>query len=176
MIQVAAEFTLAHHGLKVTVAGGENLDVHADFAFRAQPAEFPVLDGLEQLGLQVQRHFADFVEEQGAAIRLLDQAAMAAGGAGEGAGLVAEELRFQQVVGKGGAVEFDQRGGAAFASMMQDAGREALAGAGFAANDDGAERYAGQARQHVTDFPCGRAGADEGVGRVAAMADLGLLQ
>ncbi len=44
----------------------------------------------------VMLHLADLVEEDGAAVGLLDEADLRRPRAGEGATLVAEELRFQQ--------------------------------------------------------------------------------
>ena len=54
------------------------------------------LDRGEQLGLQVQRHIADLVEEQGAARRRLEAADAVFLGVGEGALAVAEQLAFEQ--------------------------------------------------------------------------------
>ena len=63
----------------------------------------------QQLGLQAGVHLADFVEQQGAAVGLLELADAAGDGAGEGALLVAEQFGFQQVLGDGGAVDGDER-------------------------------------------------------------------
>src|SRR5690554_8170061 len=60
----------------------------------------PVLDGFEQLGLEVRRHFAELVEEQGAAVGLFDQSPVARHGARERAGFVPEQLGFQQFAGQ----------------------------------------------------------------------------
>ena len=101
---------------------------------------------------------------------------MAASRAGEGAGLVTEQFGFEDFPGQRGAVQFHQRTGAALAAVMQDTGGQAFAGAGFARNDDGAERHVVQACQHVADLLGRWALAKEGFRRVAAVAGLGLFQ
>ena len=54
-------------------------------------------------------HLADLVEQQGAAVGRLELADAAGEGAGEGALLVAEQFRFQQVLGDRGTVQGDER-------------------------------------------------------------------
>ena len=58
---------------------------------------FLVLDEAQQLGLQRQREVADLVEEQRAAVGLVDPAEGAFGGSGEGTAVVPEQLAFHQV-------------------------------------------------------------------------------
>ena len=77
-------------------------------------------------------HFGDFVEQQGAAVGLLELADAAAGGAGEGAFLVAEQFRFQQVFGDGRAVDGDERLFSARRAAVHVARQHFLAGAAFA--------------------------------------------
>ncbi len=50
----------------------------------------------QELDLHRQRHALDLVEEQRAAVRVLDLADAPLAGAGEGAGLVAEDLALDQ--------------------------------------------------------------------------------
>jgi hypothetical protein len=58
--------------------------------------------------LQPRVHLADLVEQERAAVGLFELAQSAGDGAGEGALLVAEQLRFEQVVGNRRAVEGDE--------------------------------------------------------------------
>ena len=67
------------------------------------------LERPEQLGLQLERQGADLVEEQGAAVRQLEQARLGGDRAGEGALLVAEQLALEQVGRDRGAVDLDER-------------------------------------------------------------------
>ncbi|MNR00392.1 hypothetical protein D3C85_1161630 [compost metagenome] len=100
----------------------------------------------------MQRHVADLVEEQGAAVGLLDQAAHAlAARAGEGARLVAEQLALDQRLRHGGAVDRHERRPGAPAAVVQGARQALLAGAGLAVEQH-VERLVAQAlgaRQHL---------------------------
>ncbi|MCY1288265.1 hypothetical protein D9M70_372960 [compost metagenome] len=81
----------------------------------------------------MQRHVADLVEEQGAAIGLLDQAAHTlAAGSGEGSGLVTEQLALDQGFRHRRAIDGDEGSLAPVAAVVQRAGKALLAGAGFA--------------------------------------------
>ena len=68
----------------------------ADLAAAADAGEAPLLQHAQQRRLQRQRHRGDLVEEQRAAVGLLEAALAAPVGAGEGAALVAEQLALQQ--------------------------------------------------------------------------------
>jgi len=60
--------------------------------------------------------------------------------AGEGAALVAEQLALDQLARDGGHVDGDEGAGAAAAVIVQRAGDQLLAGAGFAVDHDGQVR------------------------------------
>ncbi len=70
----------------------------------------------QQLGLQAHVHFADFVQQQGAAAGGLELANTAGEGAGEGALLVTEQFRLQQVLRDRGAIQCNERAGGRGAS------------------------------------------------------------
>ena len=72
-------------------------------------------------------HVADFVEEDRAAVRLLELADLFLGRAGERALLVAEELRLDQLLGDGRAVDLHEALAAAQAVAMDGARDELLA-------------------------------------------------
>ena len=103
--QVLAERPVAHGLGQVAVGGGQDADVDLHRLGAADPVDLALLDGAQQLGLQAAVHLADFVEQQGAAVGLLELADAAGHGAGEGALLVAEQLALQQVLGDRGAVD-----------------------------------------------------------------------
>ena len=71
----------------------------------ADAVDLAFLQGAQQLGLKAAVHLGDFVEQQGAAVGLLELADAPRHRAGEGALLMAEQLAFQQVLGDGGAVD-----------------------------------------------------------------------
>jgi hypothetical protein len=100
----------------------------------------------QQPGLQAQRHVADLVEEQRAAVGRLDQPALGPRpGAGEAAGQVAEQLALDQALGDGRAVDGDEGLRAALAGGVQGLGEVFLAAAGLA-GDQQADRAVDQAR------------------------------
>ena len=68
-----------------------------------------ILQHAENLGLHQRRHVADLVEEQRAAVALLELADPLAVGAGERAFFVAEQFAFQQLLGNGRAVDRQER-------------------------------------------------------------------
>jgi hypothetical protein len=77
-----------------------------------------------------ERHVADFVEKQRAAVGLRDLAGAAAlARAGERAVLVAEQLGLDQRIGQRGAVDGDERAVGARRRLVQRAGEPFLAGA-----------------------------------------------
>ncbi len=87
----------------------------------------------QQPRLQRQGHVADLVEEQGAAVGLLDQAAFAArAGAGEAARQVAEQFALDQRLGDGRAIDRHEGLAPALAGLVQGPRQVFLAGAGFA--------------------------------------------
>ncbi len=95
-----------------------------------------LLQHAQDLGLRVLAHVADFVEEQAAAVGLLEAADALLVGAGEGALLVAEQLGLEQVLLQRGAVHLDEVAAGARRVVVDGAGDQLLAGARFAADQD----------------------------------------
>ena len=79
----------------------------------ANRPELALLQHPQQLGLQPQRHLADLVEQDRAAVRQLEQALAPGARAGERAALVAEELGLQELGRNRRAVDLDERAGPA---------------------------------------------------------------
>ena len=77
--------------------GGDHayIDLHRQLPTHA--VELALRQHAQEPGLQGRRHVADLVEEQRAAVGLLEAAAAQLGGTGERALLVAEQFRLQQV-------------------------------------------------------------------------------
>src|SRR5438046_799971 len=75
----------------------------------ADPLESLFLEQSQDLGLKRQRHVADFIEEDGAAVALLELSDAAAVGAGERAFLVPEQLALQKVFRDRRTVEREER-------------------------------------------------------------------
>ena len=75
----------------------------------ADALELALLEHAQQLGLGLEGHLADLVEEERAAVGQLEAADASVDGAGERALLVAEQLALDESGGQGGAVDLDQR-------------------------------------------------------------------
>ena len=69
-----------------------------DLFFAAQTHELARFQHPQQFYLDGQAGFADLVQKQRSLVSQFENAAAQIAGAGEGAALVAEQLRFQQVV------------------------------------------------------------------------------
>ena len=126
VVKIFTEFFLLHVALQILVGGGDHANIDFDLLRAADGHEGMAFENAEQLGLAFEGHLADFVEEQHAAVGLLEKADMVAIGAGEGAGFVAEELAFHQLVRDGGAVDAKHRSIGAGAGFMNARGRRAL--------------------------------------------------
>jgi hypothetical protein len=68
-----------------------------------------ILDRFEQLGLQIGRHFTDFIHEQCSAVGLLQQTAMPGRRAGKGARFMTEQFGFEPFARQRGTVDFNHR-------------------------------------------------------------------
>ena len=130
--QILAEQPLLDPFVEVLVGGRDDANAGTDRLVATDPVIMAIGQHAQQPGLQLGRHVANFVEEQGAALGLLEAPAALGGGAGEGAPLVAEQFRFEQIAGNRGGVDGDEGRVAARAVAMQSTGHEFLAAAGFA--------------------------------------------
>jgi hypothetical protein len=136
VVQIFAEQAVAHALFQVLVGGGDHAHVRLDRLVPADAVEVAIGQHAQQACLQVERHVADLVEEQGAVLGLLEAAAPHRLGAGEGAALVAEQLGFQQVLRDRRRVQGDERLLSARAVFMEGARDQLLAGAAFPGNQD----------------------------------------
>jgi hypothetical protein len=97
-----------------------------------------LLQHAQQFRLELERHFADFVEKHDAAFGRAKYAKAAASGAGERAFLVTEQLAFGQRGGQRGAIDGHERFVAARSEAMEQPGPQLFAGSRFATYEDGA--------------------------------------
>ena len=106
--QVLAKGALVDLLLEVLVGGGDHAHVDLDRLLRADPLDLALLQHAQQLRLRAQAHVADLVEEERAAVGLLELADLLRGGAGERALLVAEQLALDQLLGDRRAVDLHE--------------------------------------------------------------------
>jgi hypothetical protein len=136
--EILAERARLHHVLERPVRGGDDARVHGERSVPAHARERLLLDRLQQLDLERERHLADLVQEQRAAVRVLEPAGLLAHGAGECALLVAEELGLEQRLGQRAAVDLDPRAAGALRERVQRAREQVLARPALAAEQHGA--------------------------------------
>jgi len=121
------------------VAVGRGNDAHVDVN-RSGPAdalELAFLKNAQQRDLGLHRQFADFVEEDGSAVRQLEAAEAALRRPGECPFIVAKQLRRDQLARHRRTVYADERSGATCRPPMDRAGHKFLARAGLARNQHG---------------------------------------
>ena len=95
VVQILAELPADHQLVQVAMRRGNDAHVDRHRLGAAHRANLIVLQHAQQLDLQPHRHVADLIEQQRAAVGGLEQAFLRAGRAGEGALLVAEQLRLR---------------------------------------------------------------------------------
>ena len=105
---------LLHAVRQIAIRRGDHLNVDGHRLRAADGHDLRTVERAKKRGLQIERHVADFVEEQDARMRLDEFAGLAAGaGAGETARHIAEKLARNKLVRDRGAI--DEHEGATFA-------------------------------------------------------------
>ena len=135
--QVLAELLALDAFLEMPVGGGDDANIHLDRAVAADAFQFAFLQDAQELGLDLRRDFADFVQKNGAVVGKLETAFAFGDGAGERAFLMAKKFAFDKIFRNGGAIELDEGGAGALALTIEGAGDKFLAGAAFAGDEDG---------------------------------------
>ena len=156
------------------MGGGDDAHVHADQFAPAYAEELALGQHPQQPRLQRQRHVADFVQKQRAAIGLLEATDVALLRAGEGAGFVAEQFALQQLRRNRSGVQRDERLARTRRLVVQRMRDQFLAGAGLA-GDQHRQRRLRQAADRAEQRAHRRRVADQlGRGRgIAVLCGLG---
>ena len=149
--QILAKNALLDRDAQILVGRGDDAHVRLDRHAPADCGVLALLKHAQQAGLGFHRHVADLVEEERAALRLLEAPGRARERPCEGALLVAEEFGFDQVARDRRHVDGHERAGAAAAVIVQGAGDQLLAGAGLARDHHG-EVGGHQAGERPVDF------------------------
>ena len=140
VVQVGTEPPRLHRGLEIDVGRRHDPHVHRNRRVPAEPLDRAFLQEAQQARLALERHVADFVEKQRAAVRGLDPADLALVRARECTALVAEQFGLQQRRRNGRAVHGDEGRVGAQRLLVDRRRRQLLAGAGFAGDEDGGVR------------------------------------
>ena len=141
VVEVFAEMAVADSGYEVDIGGGYNSDVDFERSGGAYGDDFAIFKYAEKLDLHGQWEFADFVEEDGAAVGFLEVALAGTVGAGKGSFDMAEEFALDGALGDGSAVDGDESPTLphmfAGAVLVDDARKDVLAHAALAGDEDG---------------------------------------
>src|SRR5579864_7105586 len=105
-------------------------------SIRADTLDYARLEEAEQHDLHARAHLADFVEEDRAVRRHLEEPRLVPVGAREAPAHVPEEFGFEQRIRQPGAIQRDERRIRTRAALMDEPGRDFLAHAGFARDQD----------------------------------------
>ncbi len=135
-IEIFAEIAGARLGFEVAVGGRDQADIDLDRLRAADAIDLAFLNRAQQFRLEARMHLADFVEQQGAAMRFLEFADAAGDGAGERAFLVAEQFAFEQIFRDRGAIDRDERCLGALALAVDVAREHFLTRAALAGDED----------------------------------------
>ena len=107
--KVLAEVSGGDHRLEIAIRGGNDAHVGVNRLIAAHALELALLKDSQQLDLRSRRNFADLVEKECPAVRLLEASLTLAIGSGVGAALVPKKLALEQSFGESPAVKADER-------------------------------------------------------------------
>ena len=135
--EVGAEEPPLDLRLQIAVGGYDQPEVQLDLLGAGEALDGLLLDQLQQLGLDVGGQLADLVQEQRPVVGQLDFADLSGGGgAGEGALLIAEKLRLNEVFVENGTVDLNEGPVRPVAHGVDGLGNGAFAHAGLAGDED----------------------------------------
>ena len=163
VVEVFAEAAGLDFCAEVLVRSGDDAHVHGEVLVAADAGDAVFLECAEDFCLGSMAHVPDFVEEKGAAFRLLEFPAVLLDCACEGAFLVAKKFTLNQLRRDCRAVDLHEGAGGAAAGRMESARDKFLAGAVAAGNQD-AGFGGGDLIDHRHEFAEGRAFADDAAG------------
>src|SRR5688572_13794264 len=136
-VQIRAERSDRGEALEIAVRRGHEADVDALRLHASDAHDLAALEDAEELRLRHERHLADLVEKHGPRIGGLEQAGLRLMGARKSTTLESEELRFEQGLGEGRAVEPNERTARARRALMERLGIDVLADAGLTEDENG---------------------------------------
>src|SRR5579864_6983613 len=122
--------------LEILVGGGEHANIHGESLTRPDRLEALFLEHAQDFGLRAQAHVSDFVEEESAAVGLLEFSDLVFGRTGKTAFHVAKQFGFNQLFGNCGAADLDKQALASQTGGVQGASHKFLASSAFAVNQN----------------------------------------
>ena len=136
LVEVLPEFAFGYGLLQVAIGGGYDADVNGYWGGAAQAGDFFGVEDAQEAHLCREGHFADFIEEDGAAVGGFKDARSLRACVGKRTFFVAEEFAFEEGFGDCAAVD-DEKGLVAARALPVDGfGDEVFPGAAFARDED----------------------------------------
>ena len=134
--EVFPEAVVAHGIHQSAIAGADQAKVAVAQGRAAKPLEAALLEDPQEAGLELGAHIGHLVEEEGAAVGLLQIARRGLGRPGKGPLLVAKQGAFEQLLGQGATVDLEEGLRGPQAASVQDPRDHLLAGAALALQQD----------------------------------------
>src|SRR6185436_14011895 len=132
VIQVGTEFPIRNCIVQVSIGGGDDADVDADWPRASQSQELTLLEYTQELRLRRRRHLGHFVEEQYPARGQLNLARLRLLCASECAALESEELGLEELLRQRCAIDRDEWAAPSRRLLVDESGDDFLAGARLA--------------------------------------------
>src|SRR5262245_5926708 len=152
--EVLANATVRPGRVEVLVRRRDYPDVHRLRPRAAEPAHLALFERRQELALRGRREQADLVEEEHAAGGQLEEARLGLPGVRERSALVPEQLRLDQVLRDGRAVDVDERRLRPRAESMDEPRDQALTASRLALDQDARRPRRARAReQEPLDVP-----------------------
>src|SRR5208283_2945909 len=120
--------------------GGDDAHIHFHALIAAHWTHFFFLQHAQQLGLQLKRQFADFVEKNRTRVGGLKESLLGFQSAGKSSLFIAEEFALDQRGHKRSAIDGDERTIGEGSAEMYGAGDQFFSCAAFAGDKDGSPR------------------------------------
>src|SRR5258708_22502726 len=130
------EFAVTDHLPQVSIARRDDTNIDPRGTGAAHSLELALLEHSKKLGLKLQRHVSNFVEEQRSTIGQRKTAHVRTNSAGESSALVSEEFAFQKTGGHRRAVHLDEVPAASRTELMNRSGDHFFAGSRLAGDQD----------------------------------------
>ena len=134
--EIFAEIAALDLFLQILVGRRHDAHIHLDEFGGADRLETLLVERAQHFGLRAQAHVAHFVQEERAAVGLLEFSDLVLVGAGEAALDVAEHLALDQLLGNRRAVDLHEGLGRARTHGVERARHQFLAGAALAVDQD----------------------------------------
>ena len=106
--QVLPKLPVSNILLQIAVGGGNDPDIDVQGVNAAQSFKFTILQDPQQLRLQFEGQFADFVQKKSALVGQFDAADFLADGAGKPTFFVSKKFALQQAGGNRCAIQLDE--------------------------------------------------------------------